>query len=486
MKKMTYLLLLLIMLPMLVIAAKRPTRPDYHLKPLSRGIKAILNDALQSAPKHAHIGIIIQSMTSGKILYQKNQDQLFTPASIQKILTAVAALDYLKPDYTFKTQLLTNGHLVNHVLQGNLTVKFSGDPELSRKDLDQLIGQLHQQGIKKITGRINIDNTAYGNVPYPPGWIWDDLSYSFAAPLNTIIINRNYFLLKLIPPKKKNGRPTIETTLPEGVGVFSNLLELIKKPRKHCPIRIYSNNNNHYKVRGCFYQRWKKQTRKIAIRNMTRYAQALLAELFKKNNLAYPGHIQLKAIKKTDTVLAQHESSPLKEVIKEMIKESDNLMTNAVFKKLGQTYFKSRGTWQNSLRAVKKLLATPTHVDFTQNLINDGAGLSRYNLLSPKQLSKVLYYAYHKSTINNAFVDALPIGGKDGTMAYRLQDQRKDNRIHAKTGSMTGVTSLAGYIATKHYGPISFVIMINGFVKPRKPYILLEDQICRYLANAQQ
>ena len=194
----------------------------------------------------------------------------------------------------------------------------------------------------------------------------------------------------------------------------------------------------------------------------------------------------MKAARPSDTLLAQHDSLPLKAIIKEMIKESDNLMTNAVFKKLGSTYFQSRGTWQNSLQALKKILETTTHIDFTQNLINDGAGLSRYNLLSPKQLSKALYYAYRKSSINAAFVDALPIAGIDGTMAYRLQDQRKKNRIRAKTGSMTGVTSLAGYIATKHHGPVSFVIMVNGFVKPRKPYIFLQDQICRYLVNARQ
>ena len=294
MKKFASLLFLLIALPSLSMAAKRPAAPNYRLHPLSLGIQQIIDDTLQDLPNPAHIGIIIQSMTSGKILFQQNAGQLFTPASVQKILTAVAALDYLKPDYTFKTKLLTNGNVTRHTLQGNLTVKFSGDPDLSSQDLDQLIGQLHQQGIRNITGRVSIDDTEYGNVPYPPGWIWDDLSYSFAAPLNTIIINRNYFLLKLIPPKK-NKRPTIETTLPKGVGVFSNRLEVIKKPRKQCPIRIYSNNNNYYKIRGCFYQRWKKQTRKIAIRNMARFAQALLADLFNKHHITYSGPIPLES-----------------------------------------------------------------------------------------------------------------------------------------------------------------------------------------------
>ena len=153
-------------------------------------------------------------------------------------------------------------------------------------------------------------------------------------------------------------------------------------------------------------------------------------------------------------------------------------------KKLGETYFRSRGTWQNSVNALNAILTKPTGIDFNHNLINDGAGLSRYNLISPKQLAKALYFAYHHNTIKKPFFNALPIGGKDGTLAYRMKDLRSGARVHLKTGNMTGVSALAGYINTKHLGVISFVMMINGFVKPKKPFLELEDDLSRYLVSA--
>ncbi len=91
-----------------------------------------------------------------------------------------------------------------------------------------------------------------------------------------------------------------------------------------------------------------------------------------------------------------------------------------------------------------------------------------------------------RERIKDIFTNALPIAGKDGTMAYRLQSERKGGRILAKTGSMTGVASLAGYVKSKNNGILSFVIIINGFVKPRRPYIALEDQVCRFLVKGKK
>jgi len=481
MKRMqSALLLLLIVIPSLSFAKKQLS--DLQNDPIAKGMPIIFHRCLGSGAQQAHIGIMIQSMKTGKILYQRHANQLFTPASVQKMLTATAALNYLKPSFTFRTELLTRGKIVRHTLEGNLFIKFTGDPELTSKQLKKLIHQLHQHGIQRITGRIYIDATAYGNVPYPPGWIWDDLSYSFAAPLMTTIINHNYFTLTLKTPGSKKRHPLIETDLPMNIASFTNELTVVNSPQKNCPIGIYSHCHNHYVLRGCYYRRWKQQIRQIAIRDMPRYATVLVHDFLATDHIRYRGSIAFKPSPKSAHIIAQHFSPPLKKIVKRMLKESDNLTTDSLLKKLGETYFQDRGTWQNSLRALKKLLK-PSGVNFKKTLINDGAGLSRYNLLSPKQLSKILYYAYHNKRVRRPFIQSLPIAGRDGTLEYRMQDLGKGGRVHAKTGSMTGVTALAGFIRTKHIGTISLVIMVNGFVKPRKPYITYENNVCRYLVS---
>ena len=282
-------------------------------------------------------------MKTRKILYQQNSTQLFTPASVQKTLTAIAALYYLKSSFTFNTKLLTQGKISHHILNGNLYLKLSGDPDFSEKNLRGLIHQLKKRGLQQITGQVYIDATDYGNVPYPPGWIWDDLSYSYAAPLMTTIINRNYFTLILKTPGAQGKHPLINTNLPPGVAQFSNELSVVDKLPANCPISIYSDANNHYILRGCYYRRWKQQVRKIAIRDMPRYARALLHKTLKEKHIQYRHPIAFRSAPKHTHMLASHLSPPLSTIVKEMLKDSDNLMTNAVFKKTrGNVFSQSR------------------------------------------------------------------------------------------------------------------------------------------------
>lgn len=467
-------------------ANTRFSKKHFSQYPIPVGLQRILRSVHKINITHANVGIIVQSMKTNKILYKKNPDHLYTPASVLKLFIAAAALYYLKPTYQFKTSILTTGKVANHTLSGNIYVKFSGDPELKRKDLTTLLHKLKHLGIKSIKGRVYIDNSDYNRVPYPPGWIWDDLSYSYAAPLNAIIINRNKFLLRFIPAKKMGRRPQLQSKLPPKVARFTNNMVTTKTYRKACPITIYSSANNHYTVGGCLDKRWGRQARKLAVRNVETYAKALIKMNLREAQIQFKGAIQIRKAPKKVHVLARHISPPLSKIVREMLKKSDNLTTNTLLKKMGEVYYHTRGTWQNGLYALKKILAKPTGIDFKHNLIADGAGLSRYNLVTPRQLLKLLRFAYRHSLIKKAFLAALPIAGRDGTLEDRMISEGKSGRIHAKTGSMTGVTSLAGYVITKHNGMLSFVIMINGFVGKRSPYILLENRICEFLVRAKR
>lgn len=456
-----------------------------HELNIKKGIHSILSGIKRENINNLNIGIIIQSMSSGKILYKSRENFLFTPASVQKLFTATASVFLLKPSYRFTTSLLTDGTVEDGVLHGNVTIKFTGDPELKLENLADLIAKLQKKGIKKIDGHVYIDSTDYNYVPYPPGWIWDDLSYGYAAPLNAIIIDRNKFHLKFIPGEPGH-HPKLATDIPDGIVHFINTAITTSKIKKDCPITIYSDDQNYYRIGGCLDKRLGAQTRALAIRNMYTYASVIVKNLFIDNNIVYNGNIEFKATPPDSKLINTYYSPPLSKILKEMLKDSDNLTTNSVFKKIGEVYFNRQGTWQNSLRALKLILASTTGINFKENLIADGAGLSRYNLISPKQLSQLLYTIYKNSQTKKTILKALPIAGRDGTLEDRMLAEGRNERIHAKTGSMTGVSALAGYIFTKHNGVISFVIMINGFVGKRQPYIQLENQICEFLVNSKR
>lgn len=441
-----------------------------------------LDQIIKNAPPNVQFGIIVQSMQTGKQLYSYKSDYLFQPASVQKLFVAVAALDLLKPDFRFTTRLLTNGTVANGVLQGDLAIQFSGDPTLTRTDLVNLLAQLKTQGIRQITGHVYIDNSAYDSVPYPAGWFWDDLSYSFAAPVNAVILNKNEFSL-IVSPASLNSPATITTTLPNGVVNLENQTITTNQYQSNCPVNIYSDFENDYKITGCISRTAGKQYRVLALREPVMLAKTMTQDYLEDNQISFQGPPIIHLVNFSN-VLAQHESNPLYVIVKSMLKHSDNLINSALLKKIGQVYFHSQGSWRNSIYAMENSLAKSAGINFSRISLADGAGLSRYNLISPSQLGKLLYYAYHQDQIIPYLLNALPIAGVDGTLRWRMPNLAKGQRVHAKTGTMKGITGLAGYINTNNNGTLGFVIMMNGFVGHYTPYRGFQDKLCQYLVTA--
>ncbi len=457
--------------------------PIYASPSMQSNVQHVINSTHHIPVDSLRLGIIVQSMSNNHFLYERNAQSLYTPASTQKLLTATAALSFLKPDYHYETNILSYGTIENGVLHGNLVFKFSGDPLLTVSDLKQMIAELKAKGLRRVEGHVYIDRNDYANVPYPPGWFWDDLSYGYAAPMSAIIINHNKYALSYIPAKHNNQRPFLKNNLPPGVVDYTNQMITTSRYYPNCPATVYSDDQNRYTFHGCLNRHWGVQSRSLAMRDMTRYAEKELAALLRNADIVYSGSIGLHNPESNMHILVNHESVSLTDIVHEMLKKSDNLTANSLFKKLGETYFHTHGNWDNSALALKKILA-PSGVEFQKILITDGAGGSRYNLISPYQMSKLLLYIYHNPTVKGPLMAALPIAGRDGTLRYRMPEFGKTARVRAKTGSMTSVTALAGFAQTRHYGTVSFVIMLNGFIGKRPPYIALEDRIAKAITNS--
>src|SRR3990167_6187029 len=210
--RLAYLLFLLGMV--LIIdhsALAKKKKPHSYPKPASVVLSTIygmaqlnneLNRLIQTNLSNADISVYVRSMKYGDMLYARNIHRLLIPASTLKIFTAEAALLYLGPDYRFSTQLLTDAKSIkNGVLQGNLYVVLNGDPSLTYYDLADLLLNLRSQQIQAIAGNVYIDNTAYDQSFYGPGWIWKDKSYCYAAPISASIINHNCLSFKVAPSK---------------------------------------------------------------------------------------------------------------------------------------------------------------------------------------------------------------------------------------------------------------------------------------------
>lgn len=429
-----------------------------------------------------NIGVMVKSLKTGQILYEYQPDRLFAPASIQKLFTATAGLSYLKPQFRFSTKVFVLGRIQNGELQGNVYLKFAGDPTLNSSDLKGMIEKLKSYGIRKVTGRVYLDNSDFNWVPYPAGWLWEDLSYNYAAPMNAIILNENRFGLGIFP-ERPGRRPILKPYLPTGVANFDNKLLTTSHFIRNCPVTISSTQQNYYRLSGCMDRRNGGQGRSLAIRDIVRYAEVLTKQYLTENKIDYNGTVSLSRTPANAQLIYEHNSAPLQEVIIHMLKRSDNLYTNAILRKIGEEYNRAPSSWTNSLAALKQILV-PTGINFQHVHINDGAGLSQYNLFSPRNFVTLLEYIYRNNQIRDPLIHALPIAGRDGTLRYRMPQFGKTGNVRAKTGSMKGISSLAGYIYTDHGDVLAFAIMVNNFTGSKAPYSYIENKMCEYLVKA--
>lgn len=458
-------------------ACAQPTQ--YHA--IAQGIRYLLSNTHPGV----RMGVYVQSMQTGRVYFSHNANQLFAPASVQKLFTVTAALVKLTPNYRFSTRLLTDGKINNNgILQGDLIIQFNGDPSLTKRNLADLMKQLQTLGVQHIAGNVMIDDTAFAHIPYPPGWQWKDLSYDFAAPLNTVIINRNQFGLSFVPGKRAGQRGELIPHLPPGTANFINETRTTNYARGSCPMSIFSNERNQYLIRGCLPRSMGVQHRSLAIRDIQLFTKGLVRGLLHDHAISYRGAIYDAKAPANAIVLAEHESAPLSKVIVHLLKKSDNVYADALLKKTGEHFAHQPGSWQNGLEAVRSVMANDVGMNLNDVHLVDGSGLSQYNAMTPASIGQLLNYIDHRPTIKNALVPALPIAGVDGTLIYRMPTLARNRLVHAKTGSMTGISSLAGFVKTRTHGTLAFVIMVNNVPKYRTPYIALENHICEFLARS--
>ncbi len=435
-----------------------------------------------------HVGVSIQSLSTGRILYQYHANNSFVPASTLKLFTGIAALDYLGPHYQFKTRFLTNpaATVVNGVLTGNLYIKFSGDPYLTLEDLKDMLDTLSEQHIKKVQGNIVIDDTVIDRSTWPPGRVIDDKIFCYAAPVTATIINRNCFSLSVKPNKLPH--PTVVKSNRNLGIVIDN-----QAVTKHLRRASYSldlkpsatHTNNHYTLRGYLSPKMGPLSFAVALQNPNLATYDILAGLLRKYSISYSNIVYGKTPPLAKT-LAENSSPELAFLIKNMLKKSDNLIADSLLKKLGEKYFSAQGSWKTGRSAVQAILASRTDIDFKQVVMIDGSGLSLNNRVTPNAFVKLLNFAYTQLPESHLLFESLPSSGHDGTLKHRLGGPVL-GRIHAKTGSMHGISSLAGYVRTSNNQIVAFSILINDPIPGKNNqggYRLLENRICEFLARS--
>ncbi|MGE0669700.1 MAG: D-alanyl-D-alanine carboxypeptidase/D-alanyl-D-alanine-endopeptidase [Parachlamydiales bacterium] len=441
---------------------------------IQQGIEQIV----ASVDPNVHIGIEVVSLTTGKTIYAHNAGHLFMPASTMKLITGAAALEILGSNYRFLTKIYADGPIEKGTLKGNLWIKGSGDPEFSTASLEDLVFQLKLKGIQRIQGNIYIDRSDFDGVAQGPGWTWDDGAVDWNSPLDALTINHSCVNICVKPnaccdlPAEVHVQPKTSYITVENHALTAEKSENLQAERR------WRTKENIIDVNGSIVKEQEIQKFMVPVELPHLYTASLFCDLLDQNGIKFKGAIEEKTIGSDLAELASYASRPLFEMVVEMMKESDNLIADTLFKKIGQRTFEAPGSWQNGLEAVNSFLKDKVGIDPANTVIVDGSGLSRYNLLSPHQINALLIWVDRQCPSSAEFMASLPISGVDGTLKNRMTDPAIKGKVRAKTGSLMGVSTLAGYATTEKGEKIAFSIMMSGFTKKTSEYKLkIEDQI---------
>jgi D-alanyl-D-alanine carboxypeptidase/D-alanyl-D-alanine-endopeptidase (penicillin-binding protein 4) len=440
----------------------------------------------------ANWGVLIQSLQTGEYFYRRNENKLFVPASNLKLFTTAGALEILGPDYTFSTNIYLNGKIDGSILIGDLVVEGRGDPAISGRfysgDLLKVFNNwadsLLAFGIDEIDGNLIGDDNQFEDKGLGEGWAWDNESYWFSAQSGALSFNDNCVDIIVAVDKKSNlpvlsMAPDTKYIVPinKVIAVPDDSLTMIDVYRER--------GTNIVTVFGKIRVSDSVKTY-VSVNNPTQYFMVALKEVFENRGIKVTGFPQdIDDVTKslnygTMQKLFTHYSPQLKEIIKAINKNSQNFFAEQLLKTIGLET-RNFGSVEFGLVALSQFFKDIGINPEDMNMV-DGSGLSRLNLVTPKQIVDLLNYIYQSYNFIG-FFNSLPIAGVDGTLGDRMKNAALRGKIRAKTGYLESVRSLSGYAYTGDNEPISFSIMVNNFNVPVKLAENIQDLVCLRIAN---
>lgn len=446
-------------------------------KKLKSDIQEILKDSLFESTQ---LSLVVHNLKTKKDVFTLNPKLLLLPASNTKILTSSSALFFLGKNFTYKTTISTDGVLSGGLLKGNLFIKGGYDPDLRENDLKLIADTLYAMGLREITGNVYADLSLSDTLPKGAGWTWDEDPSYYAPYLTSLGIEKNSVAVT-VQPNSVGEKPSI-TYIPNRYPfVINNQAITTDTGVTNIVItRDIKNNTNELSVQGIIRSNFSGVTDEINVVHPELIALKVFTSFFELKGIQFKESGFEKATS-SNTILYTHER-PLLEVLTPMNKISDNLSAENTLRILG------------SLRRDTLLTADLGKV-FVDSLITlsgwnpdeyrmlDGSGLSRYNLFSTAMLVNLLTFFHEKyPEIYTDLRSTFPIAGIDGTLKRRMVNTVAQGRVFAKTGTLSGVNALSGFIDSKSGDIFVFSMLLQNHINQNKHALELMNKICEAIA----
>ncbi len=472
-------------------------------------IDAAIAEAARESPAASRglWGIEVMDLETGEILYERHADKLFIPASNLKLFTAALALFRLGPDHRFYTRIEASTPPDDSgVVHGDVYFIGGGDPTLSARKfpyepgpvrgdplrpLAELADQVAARGIRRIEGDIVGDDSVYVWEPYPQGWDQDDTAWEYAAPVSALTLHDSAFRLSAIAGPRAGAPARIILKPPLEYYTIHNHVTTVLRGESRISVE-WPLGSRELHVWGQVRPR-AGRAKLLAIRDPAHYAAWALARALRDRGITITGRLRVRHrwmhevsdFKRGDGIapargvtLAERRSPPLYEILQAANKVSQNLHMELVAREVA---FVRRGIGSRAaaLEEMEEFLAQIGIAEDEYRFF-DSSGLSSLNLVSPRALVKLLSFMY-LSKERDGWLDLMAVGGDDGTLRYRFRDPATRRRVLAKTGTLTGVSALSGYLERRPGKMLAFSILLNNYPTRTAPARKFIDAVVKIL-----
>jgi serine-type D-Ala-D-Ala carboxypeptidase/endopeptidase (penicillin-binding protein 4) len=443
------------------------------LPALREKIDQLLPDSLFPPSQAA---LLVVSLRTGETLYDLNSALTLTPASNQKLLTSAAALTVLGPSYQFTTSACIDTGLTPRIF-----ISASGDPLLSAGDIDSLARAIARRLPAGRQWNIVGDVSIFDDLEKGRGWAWDDEPDPTAMPVSALSANGNTITVRALTGPRENDTLRVEAMPPTSYVSWNN--QAITTDSSVSTLRItrdWRERGNTILLTGALSRRDSVREETLGLAGGEWYALTLFKESLERQGIACGG-LALDTLPRF-LPAAAGIAHGLDSVVEYMNRVSDNLSAECLLKTLAVSRFGKPGTAASGANVVMQFLSTHA-VDTAKIVIADGSGVSRYNLVSPRALVRILAAMDARRDLRDLWHSSLPLAGRHGSLSGRMKETPAAGNLAAKTGTLEGVSTLSGYVTTADGEPLAFSFMMEHFPARSRVYRQVQDRIGAFLAG---
>jgi len=459
-------------------------RSPLHAAPLCPDeLAPAIDQILESQPaQRAQWGILVAPLDGGEPLYELDAERFFIPASNVKLLITAAALTRFGADH----QVTTTVYAAPSEGETVLRIVGQGDPSLTDASLQALAQQVRAQAPGAID-RLIVDDTHFWGDPINPNWEWEDLQAGYGPPVNSLMLNLNEIRLNLLP--QEVGQPLgVSFEIPGDAAEWQIENRSTTVPAGDAPEFtwiVQDGQRRRLQIHGQLQAGSEPSEEAIAVPTPPqRFLRQFEVALRQAGLTVRQTEVASEPMSEPGWAIAQLPSPPFIDLITEANTDSENLYAEALLRHIGVSLARPQSsTLEAGLEGTELILAT-LGVDPDSIALADGAGLARKNLATPSAFVATLQ-GMHRSPNAEAFRRSLAIAGTTGTLRNRFRDTPVEGRFYGKTGALSGVAALSGYLDPPNYPPLAVSILVNHFDQAVREIRPSMDEIVLRLADLQ-